>query len=94
MTPRLKHTIIRVFFVSEIILFSIIYCFGPQGVSLMVQLQRDNRVLCAQLDTLHAESAALESDISAWKAHPFYKEKVAREKLQMARVDDTIFYLQ
>jgi hypothetical protein len=39
------------------------------------------------------EIEQLEQEIYAWQTDDFYKEKVAREQLQMARKGDELFYI-
>jgi cell division protein FtsB len=43
---------------------------------------------------LKKEVQDLQEELVAWQTDPFYKEKVAREQLQMARPGEELFYIQ
>lgn len=89
----LKQKIIQLFFVIEVMVFAGVYLFGAQGIQALLRLKRDNNELDKEIKALQTEVAHLEQQIDVWNAHPFYKEKIAREQLQMARPDDQIYYL-
>ena len=46
-----------------------------------------------EITLLQKEMVSLECDIASWETDDFYKEKVAREQLQMARKGDILFYI-
>jgi len=75
------------------ILFGYIYCFGINGIKVL-QLQRKNVIeLENTITMLNNDVEQLEKEINVWKTNDFYKEKFAREQLQMARKGDEIFYI-
>jgi len=88
-----KRTMLRVFFAVEICVFVGVYLFGPGGLQAMIALERENRQLDAEIMHLKDEVADWEQKIVLWQSDDFYKEKVAREQLQMARAGDEIFYI-
>ena len=45
-------------------------------------------------DQLQQEVKTIQEDIDLWKTDDFYKEKIAREQLQMARKGDKLFYIK
>lgn len=90
---KIKKIVMRSFFAFEIILFIFFYFFGAYGLQAMVQLKRENSYLLQEIVSLGQEITHLEQEINAWITDPFYKEKVAREQLQMARSGDQIYYL-
>jgi len=88
-----KRTMLRVFFAVEVCVFVGVYLFGPSGLQTMIRLEEENEVLETQLAGLQKEVAAWEQKIVLWQSDDFFKEKIAREQLQMARTGDEIFYL-
>ncbi len=88
-----KQMAFRIFFALEIIIFTSVYIFGPQGIYVLRAMHQENSVLEKTIEGLHLEIKELEDQIVAWKTYPFYKEKIAREQLQMARKDDQVYYL-
>jgi cell division protein FtsB len=88
---EIKRTILRVFFGLELVAFTGIYFFGPHGKQRLWQLNQENVTIIAQIDSLKADVHTLEQHIVQWNTHPFYKEKIAREQLQMACKDEKIY---
>lgn len=88
-----KRTMLRVFFALEVFIFIGVYLFGPSGLQTMLRLEHENAELGREIEVLQTEVGSWEQKIVVWKADDFYKEKIAREQLQMARVGDEIFYL-
>lgn len=90
---QIKRTLLRVFFVFELLAFSYSYVFGAHGV----RAQKLVRALCDDIDqemvTLHQEIASLDRALHAWHTDPFYQEKIARERLHMARPRDVVFLI-
>ena len=89
-----KRTMLRVFFAVEVCVFVGVYLFGPGGLQAMVQLEKENKQLDAEIVQLQAEVDQWRQNIALWESDDFYKEKVAREQLQMAKAGDEIFYLE
>lgn len=86
-----KHVWIRSFFMIEIALFSLFYYFGSHGLKEVFVLKKENRIIDKQVDLVKGDIAQLESEILTWQTDPFYKEKLAREKLHMAKKDEEIY---
>ncbi|HSC24766.1 MAG TPA: septum formation initiator family protein [Candidatus Babeliales bacterium] len=89
----IKKIFIRCVVLLEITLFTQLYFFGPNGI---VELRNQEKVvftLKKTIDTLREEVIKVEKEIHAWQTDDFYKEKVAREQLQMARKGDELFYI-
>lgn len=89
----IKRTILRCLFGLQIIIFSGVYFFGSQGLNHLWQLRQENNEITQQLQAIQTEVDALQQEVVDWTQHPFYQEKVAREQLQMARPDETIYYV-
>ena len=88
-----KRTLLRLFFGLEVCVFVGVYLFGPSGLQTIVRLKRENRQLDQEIEELQARVAVAEQKLAVWQSDDFYKEKIAREQLQMARKGDEIFYL-
>lgn len=88
-----KRTMLRVFFALEVSVFVGVYLFGPSGLQTMLRLEHENVELDQEIEKLQVEVGSWEQKIIVWKGDDFYKEKIAREQLQMARSGDEIFYL-
>lgn len=86
-----KQVILRTFLVVEIIIFSCTYIFGAQGLRSMWYIKNECSILEHEIEQLQVCIKQLELDIDIWKSDPFYKEKIAREQLGMAREDETVY---
>jgi len=89
---HIKKILLRVLFSTELLVFCYVYMYGKNSISMLVGLQKDNSILLDQVHTQKQEIAVLEGEIAQWEAYPFYKEKVAREQLQMARATEQVYY--
>ena len=89
-----KRTVLRLFFVGEIVVFCFVYLFGAQGMHVVWQLQRENNVLEQEVVRKKDELVALNGELDAWHHDPFLKEKYAREQLHMAGENDEVYYLR
>lgn len=88
-----KRFLLRLFFVVEIILFMIVYFFGTQGLNVVLKMNQENARISSENRQIEEEVEALKKTVSLWKTDPFYKEKIAREQLHMARPGDEIYFL-
>lgn len=89
-----KQTALRVFFMIEVTAFAGVYLFGPSGLQSMMLLEKENSELDRSIERLVAEVGQCEQKIARYKADDFYKEKIAREQLQMAREGDEVFLVE
>ena len=89
-----KQVILRVFFSLEIIAFILVYIFGAHGYMIMRHLTKENAQLSVQIQSACHEVMTLEQQIHDWNTTSFYKEKFAREHLQMAREGEIVYYTQ
>lgn len=78
---------------AEVIVFAGFFIRGPQGLRALGDMYAEQSAMQEGLTELTQEVATLKHDIDDWNNHSFHKEKEAREKLQMARPDDEVFYL-
>jgi len=89
-----KRTLVRLFFAIEIIVFITVYMFGSNGLQFLRRLQEDNNRLVCHIADLQKKIDSLQQEISDWQSSDFFKEKVARENLQMAKSGDQIYFLK
>lgn len=77
----------------EVLVFAGFYIRGPQGLQTLQTMYAEQESMLAGVEQLNQEVAGLKQSIDSWHKNPFHKEKIAREQLQMARVEDEVFYL-
>ncbi len=88
-----KQHVARIFLCAEIIIFAGFYLFGANGITALMHMKREIDTLDRQVLNLKADVTHLQSTIALQKKHPFFQEKIAREQLQMARVDEEIYLI-
>jgi cell division protein FtsB len=88
-----KQHVARIFLCGEIIVFAGFYIFGTNGIMALMHMKKDIAVLDRQVIQLKGDVSHLQSTIALQKKHPFFQEKIAREQLQMARVDDEVYLI-
>lgn len=89
-----KKSALRVFFILEVTVFAGVYLFGPNGLQTMVLLEQENGDQDNEIVRLLAEVVSCEHKIAEYKADDFFKEKIAREQLQMARDGDEVYLIE
>lgn len=90
---RIKKLFMRLLLMVEMMALGYLYIFGTHGIE---ELQKQRMVVAGlEKNVVHlkADVEQLEKEIHAWQTNDFYKEKVAREQLQMARKGDELFYI-
>ncbi len=87
-----KRSFFRLFFTAEVLVFSWFYFYGAQGVFAVAQIGRENKDIEEKIKLIRNDIAELQSTIVAWQSDSFYKEKIARENLQMAKVDEQVYF--
>lgn len=86
-----KRMIMRGAFVAEIILFTWFYYYGMCGMREIRRLRVENDQLEQQIGVANDCLAQKEQELAAWQSDPFYKEKLAREQLHMAKEGEEIY---
>ena len=81
---KVKKIALQLFVCAEVMGFGAIYIYGTHGIQSLHVLQDEVAVANNQVVALQQEVTVLEKELHAWQHHPFYKEKIAREQLQMA----------
>lgn len=77
----------------EVVVFAGIYFFSAQGLRVLQGMQQENEQVQGKIGHLENEIAVLEEEVSEWEGNSFYKEKIAREELQMAKSNDEVYFL-
>ncbi len=88
----IKQSVLYLFLAVELVIFVGVYFFGPNGYKHWLKLKEENNVVLQDLQTLKKEITALKKEMAVAKSDDFYKEKVARTKLQMSKKTDVIYY--
>ncbi len=88
-----KKLLLRLFFTAEILLFGWFYYYGVRGIVAVQELKAENNEIAVQVADLQNEIDAVDAQIIAWNSDPYFKEKIAREQLQMARDGDEIYVI-
>ncbi len=88
-----KQTVLRFIFYAEVMVVAILYIASPHGLRAIAQLHRECTEADIQLMHVKESVALLEREITLWESDPFYKEKIAREQLQMVRKGDEVYYV-
>jgi hypothetical protein len=71
-----------------------LHIYGKNGLSLLYEQKIVLNHIKKEISELQREIQLLEVARDEWSSHAFYKEKIARENLQMARKNDKIFYIK
>ena len=90
---QIKKTIVNVFLLSEMVCFIYLYLLGTNGIKILQNQRLMVYELRKELELAEKEVKQLQEELYVWQTDDFYKEKVTREQLQMARKDDKLFYI-
>lgn len=87
-----KQLIGRLVFAVWVLIFLVYYLIGSQGVLYGWRVMAENDLLQQQIVMLEKQREQLSNDIALWQREPFVKEAMARERLQLARPGDMVYY--
>jgi cell division protein FtsB len=90
---RFKKLFMKALLLLEMIAFGHAYLFGSNGIKVLQAQKNEVTELEYSIGHLNDEVTRLEKEIHIWQTDDFYKEKIAREQLQMARRGDELFYI-
>lgn len=90
---HIKKMFMKVLLLTEMVLFGHVYLFGNNGMKALQVQKNVVEDLKKDIMILSEEITQLEKEMYVWQTDDFYKEKVAREQLQMARKGDELFYI-
>lgn len=88
-----KKNVGRFAFALEVLLFSGYYLMGANGVITLISMKNEIGVIQREIVSLKDEMHDLQNHIALQKKHPFFKEKIAREQLQMAHEGEEIYII-
>lgn len=88
-----KKNMGRLAFIIEVVLFTGYYLMGANGIVALVSMNREIGSTQREISLLKDEVHQLQDHIALQKKHPFFKEKIAREQLQMAHEGEEIYII-
>lgn len=88
----IRRTVIF-FLVFEVIIFFVIYCFGPKSIRTLYDVQRHESIMQQQIGQLRQEIGQLQQQIEENQTL-FAKEKIARETLLMKRENEKVYFVK
>lgn len=86
-----KQLITRVGFAAEVVVFCWVYFLGPQGMRTVWRMRMENELAQESIREFKKQVENLDQEVDRWQQSAFYKEKFAREQLQMARSGDVVY---
>ena len=81
------------FLILGILLFSYIFLFGNHGLIRYFQLQYRKKELNQQITAMKEEQERLQKEIDLLQNNYRYIEKIAREKYQMGKKGEKIYFM-
>jgi cell division protein FtsB len=69
------------------------FMYGRNGWYKLTGLRQEVKALAWTSSQCEHNIHVLQEKIERWSTDPFYKEKIAREQLHLARAHDEIFYI-
>lgn len=88
-----KLRVANVLLFCECLVMFCFYIFSGNGWFAYRKLCLEKDALSCQLNTIKQEIEGLQTEMSNYAQDDFYKEKIAREQLHMARPEDIVIYL-
>lgn len=85
--------IIICFVLFEIVVFCMIYCFGPKSLKTLYDVYHQKEKIQQEIVLLQQENKEL-ADLIAYHTTEFAKEKIAREILFMKKPDEKVYLLK
>ena len=80
------------FLCIEMLLFGLMYIFGPHGLSMLAKLKKSYCETAIRCQELKKNIEQIEFDIDEWEHSSFLKEKVARERLLMKKSAEIVYF--
>ncbi|MBM17450.1 MAG: hypothetical protein CL947_00080 [Epsilonproteobacteria bacterium] len=90
MSPFLKK-LLGIVLIFEILLFLMLYYFGPNGWHVITALQEQKKQLTEEVNQLSNKIVELEIVLQTSQT-AFEKEKMARERLLMKKDNETVYF--
>lgn len=90
---EVKKLFLRIFLVVEIVGLTGWYFASNSGIRALRYAEKNNKELVDEINQLEKETTRLKEELIERQKSSFYKEKIAREDLQMARPNETIYLM-
>lgn len=87
----LMRRLIVLFLVFELVIFFVLYCFGPKGLIKIMDLRKEQEQTRLDIANIQKEITVLQRDIEM-NHSDFAKEKIAREKLLMKKDQEQVYF--
>lgn len=89
----IKFNFARICLLAEIVIFFSFYTLGNNGICHFRKLKYEIEKSQHDIMVLKTDIQDLQTTIVVQSEHPFFKEKIAREQLQMGRANEEIYLL-
>lgn len=86
-----KRTVLHGLFLIEVALVCWFYYYGASGIREIHHLQQENKRIEENIAFVQRDITECERELIVRHNDPFYKEKIAREQLHMARDGEEIY---
>ena len=90
---KLKSRPWYLFFIAVVLFLAYIFLIGNHGLIRYYQLQTRKQELVEQITQLKEEQARLQKEIEMLQNNYRYIEKIAREKYQMGKAGEKIYFM-
>lgn len=90
---QLRTRALVLFFTVELCLITYYLLYSQQGAYAIWQTYQESLDAQARVVQLQQDIKKLEEQRVLWQHYPYYREKIARQQLNMARTTDTVFYI-
>lgn len=90
---KLGHIFLGGVALLELCFFISYSIWGRHGLQSMRVLSEKNLVLEREIELVQRDIDKLTDELEDWEAYPFFKERHARQQLQMAQHDDEVFLI-
>lgn len=81
------------FLLFEVVIFFVIYCFGPKSIKTLYDVYHQKEKIKDEITFLEQENKKL-ADLIVYHGSEFAKEKIAREVLKMKKPDEKVYLLK
>ncbi|MFA6065842.1 MAG: septum formation initiator family protein [Candidatus Babeliaceae bacterium] len=88
-----KKFIIPLFLLVEIIFFGVYYVYAPHGLSYLIKFSQENNDMRMTMRDIQHDIEVLTGQVQDSTTFAYYKEKIAREQLQMMLPNEQVFYI-
>lgn len=76
---------------AELCAMAGVFINGAYGLRAQKIIAHESELIEREITIVQHEIALFKKEITLWQAYPFYKEKAAREQLQMCYPDEIIY---